>query len=58
VDGPQPIGDSIEEVLNGVLPEPIARRRIELLREHADAVLSLRDAHRRVGTSFWATRSV
>ncbi len=48
VEEPQEIGPDIETVLNRVLPETIAAGRIRLLTEHADAVLALRDTHRRV----------
>jgi hypothetical protein len=48
VEDPQPIGDAIEELLNGILPEQIAAKRVSLLAEHADEVLQLRDAHKRV----------
>lgn len=44
---PTPIGPDIEKILDGVLPEHIAQARVRLLAEHADAVLEIRDRHRR-----------
>src|SRR5882724_874634 len=48
MDDLHPIGDDIERILNGLLPEQIVARRVRLLAEHADGVIALRDLHRRV----------
>ena len=41
-DEPAPIQPVIDELLNRVLPEHIATKRVLFLKEHADEVLSLR----------------
>src|SRR6267143_1294683 len=43
VEEPADVG---EDVLNCVLPDEVARKRIDLLRVHADAVLDVRNRHR------------
>lgn len=48
VEEPRPLSEAIDAVFSRVLPETVARRRVELLREHADAVIALRDTARRV----------
>jgi hypothetical protein len=47
-EGPQPIGPDVDAILNGLLPEHIAAKRITLLSAHANEVLRLRDLHRAV----------
>jgi hypothetical protein len=46
-DEPAPIGPDIETILDKVLPEHVAQARVRLLAQHADAVLEIRDRHRR-----------
>jgi hypothetical protein len=49
---PTPLREPVDQILDRVLPEQIAAKRIQYLREHADEVLSLRQ------TAAWAWQRV